>query len=121
MPDRKRRPEADRFLPLSPVAFDILLALADGERHGYGILRELGSRGGATLRAGTLYRALSRLLGEGLIEESEERPAPDQGDERRRYYSLTVLGRDVARAEAGRLAGLVREALAKRVLRKADS
>jgi DNA-binding PadR family transcriptional regulator len=120
MVDRRRQPEAFRFLPLSPVAFDILLALSDGERHGYGILREVALRGGKSLRAGTLYRALSRLLGEGLIQESEERPAPDQGDERRRYYSLTTLGRDVARAEAGRLSGLLREALAKKVLRKAD-
>lgn len=123
MPDRPRRRPADPFIPLSPVVFDILLALAGGERHGYGILQEVFLRsGGATRpRPGTLYRALSRLLAEGLIEESEERPAPDLDDERRRYYALTALGQQVARAEASRLASLVRAARAKRMLRKADA
>jgi DNA-binding PadR family transcriptional regulator len=123
MPDRLRRRPAERFIPLSPVVFDILLALTDDERHGYGILQEVGRRsGGATqLRPGTLYRAIARLLQEGLIEESEERPAPDLDDERRRYYRLTTLGRDVAAAEARRLAALLRAARAKKILGRADA
>jgi DNA-binding PadR family transcriptional regulator len=121
MPDRQRRPPAQVFLPLSPTVFDILLALCDEERHGYGILREVTERGGPALRPGTLYRALARLLEEGLIEESEARPAPDLDDERRRYYRLTDLGREVARAEARRLATVLRSARAKKALGKASA
>jgi DNA-binding PadR family transcriptional regulator len=123
MPDRPRRPALARFLPLSPVAFDILLALGDDERHGYGILQEAAARGGGemALRPGTLYRAIARLLHEGLIEESEERPAPDLDDERRRYYRLTSLGREVAAAEARRLAALLRAARAKKILGRAGA
>ncbi len=126
MSDRLRRRPAEHFLPLSPVVFDVLLALADGERHGYGILQEVAGRSGQTkaappLRPGTLYRALARLLDDGLIEESEERPAPDLDDERRRYYRLTALGHELARLEAQRLSGLLRAARAKKVLRKADA
>jgi len=124
MPDRLRRRPADAFLPVSPVVFDVLLALADGERHGYGILQEVAGRPGqaaASLRPGTLYRALARLLDDGLIEESEARPAADLDDERRRYYRLTDLGHEVARQEARRLSSLLREARAKKVLRKADA
>jgi DNA-binding PadR family transcriptional regulator len=123
MPDRLRRRPPAAFLPLSAVVFEILLALCDEERHGYGILQEVSRRsGGATrLRPGSLYRALSRLLADGLIEESDERPAPDLDDARRRYYGLTALGQQVTRAEAGRLAALVRAAGAKRILRKVDA
>lgn len=123
MPDRPRRPAVSRFLPLSPVAFDILLALTDDERHGYGILQEVAGRagGGEALRPGTLYRALARLLQEGLIEESEERPAPDLDDERRRYYRLTPLGGEVVAAEARRLAALLRAVRAKKILGRADA
>ena len=93
------RPE--ELLPLTSVAFEILLALSTGEAHGYAILRAVEERtGGATsLHAGTLYRALARLVETGLIEEMEDAPA-EGGDERRRYYALTPLGRSVARAEA---------------------
>ena len=86
------RPEI--FLPLTPVAFEILLALADGERHGYSILQEVESRSGGTvaLHAGTLYRALARLLESDLIDELSESPNPSNGDERRRYYRLTARG-----------------------------
>jgi DNA-binding PadR family transcriptional regulator len=124
MSDRPRRRPVDPFLPVGPVVFDILLALSDEERHGYGILQEVAvrSRGATVLRPGTLYRALARLLEDGLIEETEERPAPDRGgDERRRYYRLTALGQDVAEAEARRLADLLRTARAKKVLRKAEA
>jgi DNA-binding PadR family transcriptional regulator len=105
------------FLPLTPLAFQLLLALADGERHGYGILREIEDRteGLVRLRTGTLYTLLQRLLEERLIEESTARPEPGD-DARRRYYGLTVLGRAVLTAEARRLAALVGDARRKRVL-----
>ena len=94
------------FLPLTPVAFEILLSLAEGEQHGYSIMRTAGERSGgaAEIHAGTLYRALSRLLSQGLIVELDERPAPELDDERRRYYRITPFGRKVARAEVRRLA-----------------
>lgn len=106
----------DHFLPLTSVAFEILLALADGEQHGYRIMQEVNARGGAaTLHAGTLYRALARLLEQELIEELAERPAED--DERRRYYQLTERGILVARAELERLARQVENARSRRLLR----
>jgi len=99
----------DRFLPLTPVVFEIALALAAGERHGYEIMQDVERRteGQIVLHPGTLYRALGRLLDQGLIEELDERPAPGQDDERRRYYKLTTLGQAVARAEVERLASQV--------------
>ena len=105
---------AHEALPLTPISFEILLALLDGERHGYAILQVLESRLSATLpmRTGTVYRALSRLLDEGLIEKS----GADAGDERRRYYRITARGRKIARAEAERLAGQVAAARAHRLL-----
>jgi DNA-binding PadR family transcriptional regulator len=108
----------DHFLPLTPVAFEILLALADGERHGYSIMREVSDRSGGTvvLHPGTLYRALARLLESGLIEELAERPEPDRDDERRRYYRLTARGIAVARAEAERLASQVAAARSRRLI-----
>jgi len=118
MPPRPR-PDVDRLLPLRPVAFQILLSLADGERHGYGITQDIASRTSARLRIepGNLYRSLRAMLDAGLIEESERRPAPDLDDERRRYYRITPLGRRVAAAETARLAALVTEARAKKWLR----
>lgn len=112
---------AERLLPLTPLAFEILLALADGERHGYSILQEVEHRSGGavTLNAGTLYRALARLLEEGLIEELGAAPAKASTDERRRYYALTARGIAVARAEAERLEGQVAAARARRLLRGA--
>ena len=109
---------ADQFLPLTPVAFEILLALADGEQHGYSIMREVDRRsnGNVVLHPGTLYRALARLLESGLIQELEERPDPEHDDERRRYYQLTARGIAVARAEAERLEGQVTAARARRLL-----
>jgi DNA-binding PadR family transcriptional regulator len=111
---------ADTFLPLTPVAFEILLALADGDRHGYAIMREVEHRsdGAVRLHAGTLYRALARLLESGLIEELEGTAARDD-DERRRSYRLTERGIAVARAEAGRLEQQVAAARARRLLRGA--
>jgi len=109
------------FLPLTPLAFQVLLALADSERHGYGIIREVDTRtdGLIKLRTGTLYTLLQRLLDEKLIEASETRPDPDEDDDRRKYYALTGLGRGVLGAEARRLESLITEARRKRVLGKA--
>ncbi len=94
----------EHYLPLTPVAFEVLLALADGEQHGYRIMQEVNTRAGtgAPLRPGTLYRVLARLLEQGLIDELPERPT--DVDERRRYYCLTAVGIAVARAEMDRLA-----------------
>lgn len=105
------------LLPLTPVALNVLLALADGERHGYGIMREVRERTGGKVRLGpgTLYGAVKRLKEGGAIEESEERPDPEADDERRRYYRLTGFGRAVLAAEVERLDGLVRVARRKGV------
>ena len=102
-------------LPLTAAVFHILLALADQDRHGYAIILDIAERTGGALRlgTGTLYTAISRLLEQGLIEEPDERPAADEDDERRRYYRLTPFGRDVANAEARRLAALVKMARAR--------
>jgi DNA-binding PadR family transcriptional regulator len=111
----KRDPQA--LLPLTPAVFHILLALADGERHGYGIMQEEVARsGGVRLGPGTLYGSIKRMIEAGLIQESDERPDPELDDERRRYYRLTDFGQRVAAAEAERLAALVRAARAKRLL-----
>jgi DNA-binding PadR family transcriptional regulator len=98
------------LLPLSVATFHILMALAEDDRHGYGIIQDVAAStdGALKLSAGTLYRSIQRMLEQGLIVETRERPAPDQDDERRRYYRIAPLGRAVARAEAQRLAGLVR-------------
>jgi DNA-binding PadR family transcriptional regulator len=94
------------------------LALADEERHGYGIMKEVEDRTGGEVRLGpgTLYGALKRLLSEGLIEESGERPDPELDDQRRRYYQITDFGRRVAGAEAERLQDLVNTARARKLL-----
>ena len=107
---RPNRPED--LLPLTPVALNVLLALADGERHGYGIMLEVRGRtaGAVRLGPGTLYGAIKRLKEGGVIEESRERPDPEADDERRRYYRLTGFGGEVLAAEVERLDGLVRAA-----------
>lgn len=107
--DRDRA--AVRFLPLRPVEFHVLLSLAAGERHGYGIIQDVEGRGETPAPdVGTLYRALARMEERGLISAADRRQAPDAGDERRNYYRITPLGLGVARAEARRLAGLTRAA-----------
>jgi DNA-binding PadR family transcriptional regulator len=112
---RDERAEIDALLPLPLATFHILLALSDGDRHGYAILQEVErrTRGELRLSAGTLYRSIQRMLEDGLIVERRERPAPEQDDERRRYYRITPLGSAAARAEAARLSALVRMARAK--------
>lgn len=102
---------------MTPVVFNVLLALTDGERHGYGIILEVEGRSGGEVRLGpgTLYGAVKRLREGGLIEESDERPDPDLDDERRRYYRLTDLGAKALSAEVGRLEAAVRAAREKGV------
>src|SRR5580765_3423059 len=99
---------------LPPATFHILLALADDDRHGYAIIQDIAARTDGELRlsAGTLYRSIQRMLEQGLIVETRERPAPEEDDERRRYYRITPLGTAAARAEARRLSQLVRLARA---------
>ncbi len=102
---------------MTPLTYEVLLALADGDRHGYGIIKEIEGRVGAASApsTGALYLALQRMQGKGLIEEALERPANDD-DPRRRYYSLTDEGREQARDESLRLAALVSAARAKKLL-----
>jgi DNA-binding PadR family transcriptional regulator len=108
----------ESLLPLSSSIFHILLALVEGERHGYGIMQEAArlSDGRVNLGPGTLYRSLKHLLSDRLIEESDERPVPELDDERRHYYRLTPFGLRVAKAEAQRLEALVQTAPLKRLL-----
>ena len=106
------------LLPLTPAVFHILLALSDGERHGYAIMQEVAgdTNGALRLGPGTLYGCLKRMLAARLVEESDERPDPDIDDERRRYYRMTDFGARTLRAEADRLASAVSAARAKRLL-----
>ncbi len=112
------RDDAATGPPLTPAVFHILLALVDGQRHGYGIVQEIARRSEGTVRMGpgTLYGSIKRMLADGLIVETEQRPDPAIDDERRRYYQLTDLGHKVATAEAQRLEQLVRVARDKRLL-----
>jgi DNA-binding PadR family transcriptional regulator len=102
----------DSLLPLPPATFHILLAVADEDRHGYAIIQDVAARTAGELKMspGTLYRSIQRMLEQGLLVETHERPAPEFDDERRRYYRITPFGQAVARAEARRLAQLVRMA-----------
>ena len=98
-------------VPLRRVEFHILLSLAAAERHGYGIIQDIQTRGESSVPdVGTMYRALARMVDSGLIEAAERRPAPDAGDERRNYYRITALGLRAAREEARHLEALMRAA-----------
>src|ERR1044071_6667390 len=103
------------YLPLTPAMLQVLLALADGDKHGYAVLKEVARRSGGTvtLRTGTLYTVLRRFVDDGLVAETDERPDPALDDERRRYYRLTDRGRAVAVAETERLGDMVKQARAK--------
>ena len=117
MTDTLQNPE--ELLPLTPAVFNILLALADGEKHGYGIMLEVeaNTKGQVLMGPGTLYGSIKRMLQAGLIEESDERVDPEMDDPRRRsYYRLTDLGRRTLRMEAERLAAQVQIARAKNIL-----
>ena len=114
MPGKKLDP-ADALLPLPLPVFYMLLALSEGDRHGYALKREILQRTGGKLNlgSGVLYGSINRMLEQGLIEESDERPDPHLDDERRRYYRITPFGRQVAQAEAIRLRQLVQLAEAR--------
>jgi DNA-binding PadR family transcriptional regulator len=101
--------DPESLLPLPPATFHILVALADEDRHGYGIIKDVAARTGGTLKlsAGTLYRSIERMLQQGLIREVSARSAKDMDDQRRRYYRLTAFGRGVAVAETRRLAQML--------------
>lgn len=116
VPSPEENPES--HLPLTPTVFHILLALADEDRHGYGIIQEVQRRtqNGVHLMAGTLYGAIKRLLERGLIIETDQRPDPELDDERRRYYRLTEFGQGVLTAEVCRLEEQVRQARSKQWL-----
>jgi DNA-binding PadR family transcriptional regulator len=106
----QRAPES--LLPLTPGMFQVLIALADGEKHGYAVIKEVARRtdGRIVLSAATLYTIIRRFVQEGVIQESAERPDPALDDERRRYYRLAPFGRGVAVAEVRRLEGIVAHA-----------
>ena len=108
----------EEHLPLTPAVFNILMALSDGENHGYGIMLdvEANTSGSVQMGPGTLYGSIKRMLKAGLIEESDERPDPELDDQRRRYYRLTGSGQRVMRLEAERLASQVSIARAKNLL-----
>ena len=113
-------PEPRAFLPMRPIDLSLLLALVDGERHGYALAQEIAARtdGLVALEPGNLYRVLRRLMNDGLVDESEKRPAPDLDDERRRYYRLTALGARVVAAELDRLRALVASPAAKALVQR---
>jgi len=121
--DKRKVVTPESQLPLAPATFEILLALVDSERHGYAIMKEVTARtaGAVKLGPGTLYGALKRLLEAGLVEEGSERPDPELGDDRRRYYRLTGFGLRVARMEARRLDAMVRAAREKKLIRMAPA
>ena len=117
MTDRDR--DIQGLLPLTPPMLHLLLALADGDKHGYAILKEVARRTRGKVRLGpsTLYGLIKRASGDGLIAEADERPDPALDDERRRYYRLTTRGRRLAVADIERLESLVDLALEKKLLR----
>lgn len=121
MPPIPRDPAA--LLPLTPAMFHVLVALADGDHHGYAILKHVADQtdGQVRLSTGTLYGIIKRLLAEGLAEEPKRRPAAADDDERRKYYRLTPFGRAVASAETQRLEAMVSAARSTRTFRKAHS
>ena len=113
-------PDPRRFLPLKPLDLQLLLALAEQDLHGYGLVQAVADRtdGVVTLEPGTLYRVIRRLLDDGLVAEAERRATPESGDERRRYYRLTALGGRVVVEELRRLEALVRSPAARALVRR---
>lgn len=115
--------DPETLLPLRPSVFHILLALSDGDLHGYGIMQEVAEHTAGQIRLGpgTLYGAIKRLLGDRLIIETDERPDPELDDERRRYYRLTDFGQRVLKAEVQRISRMVSVAQKKRLIPKTRS
>jgi DNA-binding PadR family transcriptional regulator len=116
----KQRSDLEKLLPLTPSVFHILLALSDGDLHGYGIMQEVAEHTAGQIRLGpgTLYGAIKRLLSTGLIVEANERPDPELDDERRRYYRLTDFGQQVLKAEVQRMSRMISVVQRKRLLPK---
>ena len=116
----KKNLDPEKLLPLTSSVFHILLALSDGDLHGYGIMLEVAEHTSGQIRLGpgTLYGAIKRLLNQGLIVEVDRRADAGLGDERRRYYRLTDFGQRVLKAEANRISKLVSVAQRKRLLPK---
>lgn len=123
MPSARGTDPADHQLPLKPLHFLMLISLLDGERHPYGLKKDLEARESGRLRlgAGTLYRAIQQLIDAGFIAESERRPVRELDDERRTYYRVTMLGRQAAAAEARRLTALVGSSRVKKLVERGDS
>ena len=112
-----RDTSVDDLLPLKPLVFQVLLALVEGERHGWSLVKDVQQRGGfGRIMPGNFYRTLRAMLAEGLIEESPQHTKPPDDDERRRYFRLTRLGENAATAEARRLEGVLLEARTKKLL-----
>jgi DNA-binding PadR family transcriptional regulator len=114
----KKPADPSDFLPLPTATFHILLALREEEKHGYAIMREVEqiSDGAVKMGPGTMYGSIKRMLAEGLIEESDERPDPEMDDERRRYYRCSGLGERVCLAEVERLTSLLKNAFPRRAI-----
>jgi DNA-binding PadR family transcriptional regulator len=112
--------DPQELLPLTPAMFHVLVALADGDRHGYAVIQDVASRTGGRVQigTGTLYGIVKRLLADGLVIESKRRPAAADDDERRRYYRLTPFGKAVVAAETARLEQMIDAARATRLWRK---
>ncbi len=123
MPAKPSERDPTALLPLTPAMFHVMLAVADRDRHGYAIIKDVSARtaGRVELGTGTLYGIIKRLLAEGIAVESLRRPPADSNDERRRYYRLTPFGRKVLAAETARLENMVTAARATRALRKGAS
>ncbi len=119
----ERTPEVEDLLPLKPVDFLVLLVLSDRERHGYGIVQDIAehTHGRIRLVPGNLYSVLRRLLAAGLLAEGARRPTREAGDERRRYYHITALGKHVLQAEAERMRELVVAAEARDILNRPET
>jgi DNA-binding PadR family transcriptional regulator len=116
----KQRLDPEKLLPLTSSVFHILLALSDGDLHGYAIMQEVAEHTAGQIRLGpgTLYGAIKRLVSNGLIVETAQRPDPELDDERRRYYHLTDFGQQVLKAEVQRISKMVSIAQRKRLLPK---
>ena len=115
--------DAESLIPLNPREYLVLFALATDDRHGYGIVKDVErqSSGRVRIDPANLYRAIKRMIATGLVEEAEARPTDEVGEQRRRYYKITPLGREVVRLEATRLAELTAAARSRRLIPEAES
>ena len=114
--------QLEDLLPLRALVFDFLLLFNEDDRHGYGLLKEIArqTEGHVTLDPANLYRSIKRMIRTGLVEQSGRKPAPESNNERRRYYAITVFGREVLKAEAERLDKLMVTARARKLISKTE-